>query len=148
MWKYIFNFFYLIFLLERFRDIIAPTCFFFKSISQRRIWKLILFYYLSLITRQYLFTWKKLIFINFAWWQWISYCRFLFIILSSIFMISFCILSKRFFLKLEKLSHARVASITKTNMVLQYIFFFQIHEVFKANIWWMVRSNLLNLKFS
>ena len=38
-------------------------------------------------------------------------------------MISFYILSKRFFLKRKRLSDARVASITKKNMVLQYIFY-------------------------
>ena len=49
-------------------------------------------------------------------------------------MISFYIPSKRFFLKREGLSDARVASITKkNNMVLQYIFL-KIHEYFNGNI--------------
>ena len=43
----------------------------------------------------------------------ISHCSFSFLILSSIGMVSFYILTKRFFLKLEGLSDARVASITK-----------------------------------
>ena len=43
----------------------------------------------------------------------ISYWRFLSLILSSIVMISFCIFSKTFFLKCERLFNATVASITK-----------------------------------
>ena len=43
----------------------------------------------------------------------VSYCSFSSIILSSIVMISFYILSKRFFLKHEGLSYARVTSINK-----------------------------------
>ena len=43
----------------------------------------------------------------------ISYCRFSSLILSSIVMINFYILSERFFLKREGLSDARVVSITK-----------------------------------
>ena len=43
----------------------------------------------------------------------ISYCSFSFLFLSSVVMISFYILSKRFFLKREVLSDARAASITK-----------------------------------
>ena len=43
----------------------------------------------------------------------ISCCSFSSLILSSIVMISFYILSKRFFLKREGLSAARVASIIK-----------------------------------
>ena len=43
----------------------------------------------------------------------ISYCSFSSLILSSIAIISFYILSKRFFLKHEQLSDARVVSINK-----------------------------------
>ena len=43
----------------------------------------------------------------------ISYCNFPSLILSSIVMISFYILSERLFLKREGLSDPRVASITK-----------------------------------
>ena len=43
----------------------------------------------------------------------ILYCTFSFLILSSIIKISFYILSKKFFLKREKLSDTRVVSITK-----------------------------------
>ena len=42
-----------------------------------------------------------------------SYCSFPSLVLSSVVMISFYILSKRFFLKRKVLSNARVASITK-----------------------------------
>ena len=49
----------------------------------------------------------------FAISQVISYCSFLSLILSSIIMISFYILSKRLFLKHKGLSDARVASIPK-----------------------------------
>ena len=52
-------------------------------------------------------------------------------------MISFYILSTRFFLKREGLIDARVASITKKEYgfaghFLQY----KIQKVFKVNIWW------------
>ena len=43
----------------------------------------------------------------------ISYCSFSTLILSSIVIISFYILSKRFFLKREELTDVRVVSITK-----------------------------------
>ena len=43
----------------------------------------------------------------------ISYCNYLSLILSSIVMVSFYFLSKRFFMKYKGLSDARVASITK-----------------------------------
>ena len=43
----------------------------------------------------------------------ISYYSFLLLIISSIAMINFYIVSKRFFLKRKKLSDGRVVSITK-----------------------------------
>ena len=43
----------------------------------------------------------------------ITYSNFSSLILASIVMISFCILSERFFLKRKGLSDARVISITK-----------------------------------
>ena len=43
----------------------------------------------------------------------ISYCSFSCLILSSVVMISFYILSKRFFLKCKRLSDGRVVSTTK-----------------------------------
>ena len=49
----------------------------------------------------------------FATSLWISYCSFLSLILSSIVMINFNIVSKRFFLKRKELSDGKVVSITK-----------------------------------
>ena len=49
----------------------------------------------------------------FAAYRLISYCSFSSIILSSIVMINFYIVSKRFFLKRQELSDGRVVSITK-----------------------------------
>ena len=43
----------------------------------------------------------------------ISYCTFSYLILSSVFEVSFYILSKRFFLKYKVLSDVRVLSINK-----------------------------------
>ena len=63
----------------------------------------------------------------------ISYCNYLYLILSSIFMISYYILSKRFFLNREGLSDARVASDTKKNRFCS-TFFVKIHKVFKVSI--------------
>ena len=56
---------------------------------------------------------------TFAAFQLISYCNFSSLILSSIVMISFYVLSKRFFLKRKRLSDARVASITKKNILIK-----------------------------
>ena len=53
----------------------------------------------------------------------ISYCSLSYLTSSSIILISFYIISKKFFLKGEKLSDARVVTITKKNMILQYIFY-------------------------
>ena len=71
----------------------------------------------------------------------ISYCSFSSLILSSIVMINF-ILSKRFFLKREELSDARVVSITKKEYGFE-----KIHKVLKVNIWWMTECNLLKFSF-
>ena len=67
----------------------------------------------------------------------ITYCSFSSLILSSIVIISFYILSKRFSLKHEKLSDAKVASITKKRIRCCSIFFITIHKFSKVNIWWM-----------
>ena len=53
----------------------------------------------------------------------ISHYSFWSLILSSIVIITFYIISKRFFLKRKGLSDVRVASITKKNLVFQYIFY-------------------------
>ena len=71
----------------------------------------------------------------------ISYCSFSSLILSSIVMINY-ILSKRFFLKREELSDARVVSITKKEYGFE-----KIHKVLKVNIWWMTECNLLKFSF-
>ena len=68
----------------------------------------------------------------------VSYYCLSSLILPSIVMISFYILSKRLFLKCKGLSDARVVSFT---------FFLEIHKVFKVNIWWMIKRGLLNLLF-
>ena len=60
---------------------------------------------------------------TFATFQLISYCNFSSLILSSIVMISFYVLSKRFFLKRKRLSDARVALITKKNMLTKNVNF-------------------------
>ena len=49
-------------------------------------------------------------------------------------MISFYVLSERFFLKRKGLSDARVASITKKEYGFAVCFFVKIHKVFKVNI--------------
>ena len=48
-------------------------------------------------------------------------------------MIDFYILSKRFFLKLKKLSDERVASVIKKEYIFSALFK-KIHKVFKVNI--------------
>ena len=61
-------------------------------------------------------------------------CNFSSLILLSVLIISFHVLSKRFFLKREGLSGARVVSITKKEYGFAVHFFVKIHKVFKANI--------------
>ena len=77
---------------------------------------------------------------------WISYCSFSSQILPSVVMISFYILSKRFILKREGLSDARVLSITNKTWFFNP-FFVKIHKVSKANIWWMIKFNILKVFF-
>ena len=63
-----------------------------------------------------------------------SYCSFSLLILPSIVMISFYILSKKFFPKRKGLSDARVVSITKKRIWFCSAFFVKIHKDFKLNI--------------
>ena len=76
----------------------------------------------------------------------ISYCSFPSLILSSIVMINFFILSKRFFLKRKGSSDARVATMAKEEYVFSTIFI-KVHKVLKVNIWWMIECNLLKVSF-
>ena len=62
-----------------------------------------------------------------------SYCNFSSLILSSVVIISFYVVSTRLFLKRKGLSDAKVASITKEIWFCS-TFFVKIHKVFKANI--------------
>ena len=63
----------------------------------------------------------------------ISYCSFPSLILSSIVMINFFILSKRFFLKRKGSSDARVATMAKEEYVFSTIFI-KVHKVLKVYI--------------
>ena len=63
----------------------------------------------------------------------ISYYMFSFLISSSIVIISFYFLSKRFFLKREGLSDARVASVTKK----EYDFAAYFSQRFKKSLKWI-----------
>ena len=62
----------------------------------------------------------------------ILHCSFPFLILSSIVMVSFYILSKRFFLKYKGKSDAKVASATKKEYGL-VVHIFKVHKVLKVN---------------
>ena len=62
----------------------------------------------------------------------LSYSSFSFLILSSFVVISFYIHSKRFYLKLKRLSDAIVVSFTKNEY--GFTFFVMTHKVFKVNI--------------
>ena len=59
----------------------------------------------------------------------ISCCNFSSLILSSVVMISSYVISEVFFLKCERLTDARVASVTKKQHG-----FIKIHKIFKVNI--------------
>ena len=67
------------------------------------------------------------------------------LVLSSVVMITFSILSKRLLLKREGLSNARVISVLK-KMLLQHSFV-KIHRVLKSNIWWMIKFDLMKPTF-
>ena len=69
-----------------------------------------------------------LIFVNNAASLLILYCGFLSLILLSIVTISFYILSKRFFLKREEISDARVVSITKSGYSFAVYFLYSFIE--------------------
>ena len=69
-----------------------------------------------------------LIFVNNAASLLILYCGFLSLILLSIVMISFYILSKRFFLKREEISDARVVSVTKNEYGFAVYFLYRFVE--------------------
>ena len=120
-----------LFLLERSRDFTAPTYFyvcFIKAFPKGEYGDLafsvicleinssspVRYSYLSIFPYDdaYIFAASLLI------W----YCSFSSLNLSTTVMISFYILSKRFFLKYEGLSDARTVSVLKKNIVLQYIF--------------------------
>ena len=60
-------------------------------------------------------------------------------------MISFDIISKRFFLKHKGLSDAKVLSITKKEYSFAVNFFWRIYKAFKVNIQSIIKCNLLNL---
>ena len=69
-----------------------------------------------------------LIFSNNAASLLILYCGFLSLILLSIVMISSYILSKRFFLKREEISDARVVSVTKNEYGFAVYFLYRFVE--------------------
>ena len=71
----------------------------------------------------------------------ISHYSFSSLTLSSLVMINFHILSKRFMLKRKELSDARVLSITKKRVWFFRTLFIKIHKVLKVNIWWMIKPN-------
>ena len=75
-----------------------------------------------------------------------SYCNFSSLILSSIVLINFYILSKRFFMKHERLSDVRVASITE-KIWLCCTCFMKINKVLKVYIWWVLKCDLLKFLF-
>ena len=64
----------------------------------------------------------------------ILYCTFSSLIISSITIISFYILSKRCFLKREKLSDTRVVSITKNEYGFTVNFLYRFKKSSKLNI--------------
>ena len=76
----------------------------------------------------------------------ILYCSFSSLILSSIALISFYILSKRLFLQLKGLSIARVVSTT-INIWPCSTLIINIFKVFRVNIQWRIKSDLLKLSF-
>ena len=108
----------------------------FKSFSQWRICKLSFFYYLSLIKRQYLYTYIHNIYIHI----YIIYILYIYIIYIYIYFIYI------FFLKRKELSDARVVSINNKKWFCSTLFI-KIHKVFKVTIWWMIKCKLLKLFF-
>ena len=67
--------------------------------------------------------------------------------LLLIVIISFDILSKRFFLKREELSDARVVSITKNEHGFAEHFLMKIYRASKVDILRITKCNMLKLSF-
>ena len=93
-------------------------------------WSTIFKYYL-LISKLYIYFFVLYLMIMLMFLL-LSYCSFSSLILSSIFIRSFYILSTRYFLKREEVSDARVVSKTKKNMV--FALLIKIHKILKVNI--------------
>ena len=131
--------------------ILNGFCLFFKSFSSWRIIKLcssllfcfnqtVIFLWLQDIHIYQLYPTIMPIFLLLLCY----YCILLSsLILSTIVMIRFYLFSKRFSLKLEELSNARVESVNKN----EYGFYIKIHihKILKVNIWWTIKCNLLKL---
>ena len=133
----VFNCFFLLFTL-----IFNSFNLFFKCFSKKRICKLSLYHYRSIILLWsegnifLLVRYSDLSILPhdivdiFAVSLSISYHSFSYLILSSIVMTSFDIISKRLFLKQKGLSDGRVVSLTKKRICFCGTFFVKIHKIF------------------
>ena len=141
----IFFFYYSSFLLEKSGVFIAQTYFlicFSKAFPKEGYEKLTCFIiYLSLgvnmfspVRYSYLSIFSNDNGDIFASSQLILYCSFLSLILSSIVMISFYILSERFFLEREGLAYSRVGLVTEKEYGFAVHSFKKVHKFIKVNI--------------
>ena len=128
---------------------------FFKCFTEWRIYKPSLVYYSTLtegnISLPVRYSYLSVLLDDYVYIFYASllmlYCNFSCLILSSVVIINFYIISKRFFLRREELSDKRLVSITKKRIWFWSILFIKIHKVLKVNIWWMINRNLSKFSF-
>ena len=77
----------------------------------------------------------------------ISYSIFPFLILLSVVMIAFCMVSKRLCPKLRVLSDARVGSLTRKEYGLAVHFCLKLHKIIKVNIRRIIGCSFLKFLF-
>ena len=128
--------------------------FFFKCFTEWRInlaWSIILLWSEGNISLPVRYSYLSALLDDYVYIFYASllmlYCNFSCLILSSIVIINFYIISKRFFLRREELSDKRLVSVTKKRIMFWSILFIKIHKVLKVNIWWMINRNLLKFSF-
>ena len=142
-------------LLERFTDFKASTCFsVYSNVFPKGDYINLACYIICFrLEGNIFFTCKIFIFVNFpgdnadvfAASLLASFYNSSSLILSSVVMIRFYILYKRFSLKRKELPDAKVAWITNKEYGFPAHVFVKIHKASKANIQWMIKCHLLKL---
>ena len=156
-WKYLLSFFELIYCI---RNIYfkVPACFLIcfsnalpKGEKVNLAFYIALFWYSGSVYSPIRYSYLYVLFdINadiFTAFLLMSHSSSLSLVLSSILIISFYILSRRLFLNRKRLPDARfdarVTWITKNEFGFAVHFFVKIHKALEFNIWWMIKWSSL-----